>query len=296
MKRKVPATLVVIAAIAGAMAPAAHAGTHYYLSLGDSLSVGRQPDASGREHNTRDGYVEVVARGLARRDGPIRTLKLGCGGTTTTALTGSPCNRAYGAGSQVQQAERILRAHRSSTALVTVQIGDNDVEGCLSASGIRRDCFDSRLATMRRNLLTIGRRLRKAAGSRVPLIGVADYDQFLAYWLRGGSARRIAVASIRFIGKLNATMGSAYRSAHLRFADAAGRFATPDLHHYVSLGGHGRVPLDVARVCTWTWACDRPPRGPDDHAKHQGYRAIGLAVLDALPAPPSNTSGGAGTP
>jgi hypothetical protein len=296
MKRNLSIIVVLAAAFAGTAASAAQAGTHYYLSLGDSLSVGRQPDASGTEHNTRDGYVEVVARGLARRAGPIRTLKLGCGGTTATALRGAPCNRGYGAGSQVQQAERILRAHRASTALVTVQIGDNDVEGCLSATGIRRDCFDSRLATMRSNLLTIARRLRKVAGAGVPLVGVADYDQFLAYWLRGGRAREIAVASVRFIGKLNATMGAAYRRAHLRFADAAGRFATPDLHHYVSLAHHGRVPLDVARVCSWTWACDRPPRGPDDHAKHLGYRAIGLAILDALPAAPSDTSGGAATP
>lgn len=296
MRRAVATVVVTAAALAAGPAAPAQAGTHYYLSLGDSLSVGRQPDASGREHNTNDGYVEVVARGLARQVGPLRTLKLGCGGTTSTALRGTPCNRGYGSGSQVQQAEGILRAHRSSTALVTVQIGDNDVEGCLSASGIRRGCFDSRLATMRSNLQTIGRRLRSAAGSGVPIIGVADYDQFLAYWLRGGSARQIAVASVRFITKLNATMSSAYRGAHVSFADAAGRFATRDLRHYVTLAGHGRVPLAVARVCAWTWACDRPPRGPDDHAKHTGYRAIGLAILDALSRVRRDTSGGAGAP
>lgn len=280
---------------AAAVAKAPTSG-RYYISLGDSLSAGRQPDAAGIEHNTADGYVEVVARGLTRRDGAIRVAKLGCGGTTTTALRGSPCNRAYGQGSQVEQAERILRAHRDVTSLVTVQIGDNDVEGCLSAAGISRSCFDSGLARMQSNLRMIARRIRAAAGPAVTVVGVADYDQFLAYWLRGGSPRRIALASVRFIDKLNATMGAAYRGAGVDFADAAGRFATHSLNRYVALAGHGRVPLAVARVCQWTWACDRPPRGPDDHAKHVGYRAIALAILDVLPVPADGSSGGAGSP
>jgi hypothetical protein len=277
-------------------AGSAHAATHYYLSLGDSLSVGRQPSSRGTDHNTREGYVDVVARGLSRRVAGLHTLKLGCGGTTSTALRGPPCNRSYGRGSQLQQAERILRGHRSSTALVTVQIGDNDVEGCLSASGIRRGCFDASLARMRSNLSLIARRLHHAAGSRVPVVGVADYDQFLAYWLRGGRARRIAVASVRFLRRVNAAMGAAYGGAHVRFADAATRFETPRLHTYVRLRGHGRVPLAVARICQWTWACTPPPRGPDDHAKAPGYRAIGLAILDRLPAPGGDSSGGAGAP
>jgi lysophospholipase L1-like esterase len=258
--------------------------------------VGRQPDPAGHEHNTNDGYVEVVARGLSRRYGTVRSIKLGCGGTTATALRGTPCNRSYGAGSQVQQAERLLAANRSRTALVTIQIGDNDVEGCLSSRGISRSCFDSRLATMRANLQTIARRIRHAAGGHVPVIGIADYDQFLAYWLRGGRPRQIGLASVRFVGKLNATMDGVYRAAGAGAADAGVRFATSRVRTYVSTRQYGRVPLPVARICSWTWACARRPRGPDDHANHTGYRAIGLAVLDTFDAIAGDPSGGAGGP
>jgi hypothetical protein len=196
----------------------------------------------------------------------------------------------------VQQAEHLLAARRRHTALVTVEIGDNDVEGCISARGINRRCFDSTLATMKANLVKIARRLRKAAGSRVPVIGIADYDQFLSYWLRGGAERRVAVASVRFVNKLNATMDGVYRHAGVGAADASRRFATRVLHHYVDSHGYGRVPLAVARICEWTWSCARPPRGPNAHARTIGYRAIGLAILDTLSAMRRDHSGGAGAP
>lgn len=275
------AVLAVGTLSASCPAASAAAASPLYISLGDSLSVGRQPDPAGHEHNTNDGYVEVVARGLSRRYGTVRSIKLGCGGTTATALRGTPCNRSYGAGSQVQQAERLLAANRSRTALVTIQIGDNDVEGCLSSRGISRSCFDSRLATMRANLQTIARRIRHAAGGHVPVIGIADYDQFLAYWLRGASGRSFARASVGVVERLNSSADAIYRRANVRAADATRAFATSDLTHTVRTS-RGTLPRAVARVCAWTWACSGPPINFNDHANARGYGVLARVVLAAL--------------
>lgn len=290
--------LLALAATQLAAAPAsAQAPPTYYLSLGDSLSVGRQPDSRGSSHSTTSGYVETVTRGLSQRSGAaVQAIKLGCGGTTGTALNGPTCNSHLPGSSQVAQAERFLKSHPGQVALVTIQIGDNDVEGCVSPSGIPQGCVDYGMRTLSRNLPVIVGRIRGAAGAHVPVVGVSDYDQFLAYYLRGGASRRVALASVGFLGRLNSTMGAIYRHAGVGVADASGRFATRSVHHFVSLAGHGRVPFAVARICQWTWACSGPPIGFNDHANTAGYHAIGLSILHAfdLLAPPS--SGGASAP
>jgi hypothetical protein len=42
------------------------------------------------------------------------------------------------------------------------------------------------------------------------------------------------------------------------------------------------VPRNVALICTWTWACARPPRGPNEHANSAGYRVIARAFRQAV--------------
>jgi len=295
-KRTILVLLALAALTVTAQPASAQATPTYYLSLGDSLAVGRQPDAQGHGHSTTSGYVETVARGLSQRVGPVSAVKLGCGGTTGTVLSGPTCNSRYPGGSQVVQAERFLSSHPGQVALVTIQIGDNDVEGCVSPRGIPQGCVDYGMRTLSRNLPVIAGRIKRAAGAHVPVVGVSDYDQFLAYYLRGGTSRRVAIASVGFLGRLNATMDAVYRHAGVGVADASNRFATRSLHRFVALAGHGRVPLAVARICQWTWACSRPPIGFNDHANTAGYHAIGLSILHAfdLLAPPS--SGGATAP
>jgi hypothetical protein len=34
------------------------------------------------------------------------------------------------------------------------------------------------------------------------------------------------------------------------------------------------VPLNVARICQWTWMCAPPPVGPNIHANDAGYHVI----------------------
>jgi lysophospholipase L1-like esterase len=274
---------VVVAALLALAATAGAAQASVYVALGDSLARGWQPDASGHSHSTDAGYVDGVARSLAASHHALSTVKLGCPGETAESmLGGGKCSYAHG--TQLREAEAVLRAHRGHVAAVTVNIGDNDVERCIHRSGVDEDCAEHELAVVRDRLPRIARRLRAAAGPDVPIAGLTDYDQFLAYWLRGAKGRRIARRSVQIVLGLNRTADAAYADAGLLVADAADDFETAVLDERVKLRGHGRVPVAVARVCRWTWACSDAPIGFNDHANATGYRVLARVVTTALQA------------
>lgn len=287
-----------VAAVCAALcwwAPSASAQAGgYYLALGDSLASGMQPDAAGADRATHEGYVDVVARHVRAGATPARVVNLGtCGGATArSAVASRRCVVNGRVDTQLGHAERFLRAHRARTILVTVDIGDNDVEGCAGAGGFSAACVTRALASVRRDVATIAVALRSAGGSRVAMVGVVDYDQFLAHWLDGRQGRQMARASVPIVDELNHVVATAYRQGGLAVADAGRRFATDDFGETVPLPGHGRVPRAVSRICHWTWACSPPPIGFDDHANSTGYRVIAQAVLDVAEPLLLDRSGG----
>ena len=279
MRRRI---LLIAAAAALLAAPLGDAQTdHYYLALGDSLSIGVQPDSSGHSRATSSGYVDSVARRLRKSQPDLQTVKLGCSGETARSmLYGGHCS--YSAGSQLAQAEHLLRLYRGRVVAVTVNIGDNDVEGCLADERIDRGCLRTRMKRLRPRLAKVAQRLRAAAGPDLHVVGLADYDQFLESWLHGSAGRRFARRSVPVITTLNHAMDRAYRANGITAADAGGAFAMHDFKHRVRLSGHRRVPRAVARICAWTWACSDPPVGFNDHANSTGYRVLGRVVRRAL--------------
>src|SRR5205085_12043775 len=98
------------------------------------------------------------------------------------AVTAVGCRRPYASGTMLGVATRFLALHRSQTSLVTVELGDNDVEPCVHPTGVDQGCVDRGLATVRHYLSIIAGQLRRVAPS-ARIVGVADYDQFVAYWL-----------------------------------------------------------------------------------------------------------------
>jgi lysophospholipase L1-like esterase len=270
----------VAAALLAAPLGDARAG-HYYLALGDSLAVGVQPDSSGRGHRTNAGYVDVVAGSLRRSHSDLQTVKLGCSGETARSmLAGGRCS--YSAGSQLAQAEHLLHSYGRRVVAVTVNIGDNDVEGCLSGESYDSRCVRHRMDRLKPRLARIARRLRAAGGPKLRIVGLADYDQFLEAWRHGSSGRRFARRSVGMVTDLNGAMDNAYSAHGIAAADAGGAFATHDFKDHDRLSGYGRVPHNVARICKWTWACSAPPIGANDHANATGYRVLGHVVLHAL--------------
>jgi len=275
------AVLAVGVMAADAAPPLAHRSSTkppVYVSLGDSLAAGMQPDAGGTDHPTGQGYADVLGARLAKIYPGLVTRKLSCGGARTGSLMyGSTSCRRKNEPSQMVQAEGIMKTE--TVPLVTVNIGDNDVESCIDNDppAVDAGCIAKGRSDIGRNLPLIARRLKAAAGPHTAVVGILDYDQFLALYREGAAGRQVARRTVRIILSMNALMASIYRREGVLVADATPAFATSDL----STMRNG-LPLAVARICEWTWACSDPPIGHDDHAKPQGYRVIAQAVLDSL--------------
>jgi lysophospholipase L1-like esterase len=57
---------------------------------------------------------------------------------------------------------------------------------------------------------------------------------------------------------------------------------TADFSDTAPLPGVGTVPLNVARICGWTWMCAPAPVGPNIHANAAGYQQIAAAFEQAI--------------
>jgi len=275
-----------------AVAPAEAARARYYLSLGDSLAQGMQPDTAGLTVNTDQGYADQLYVIEKRRIPGLKLVKLGCGGETTTSfLTGQGnsgdalllgCNPA--GGSQMVAAERFLRTHRGrgEVALVTLDIGANDIDGCETENAISATCVIRGAEHISSNLPVIMRRLRRAAAPGTPMAAMTLYDPFLELYLTpGGHAE--AIASDEYAHNVNEGLTRLYRAGGFRVARVDAAFRTYDISRSTSLAGQPHpVPVAVAEVCRLTWMCARTPVGPNIHANRAGYGLIARAFATAF--------------
>ncbi len=254
----------------------------YYVSLGDSLAQGVQPDLAGRGVATRYGYPDQLATTLRRRDPGLQLVKLGCPGeTTTTMIGGRHC--PYAAGSQLAAAVRFLRAHQGQVDLITIDIGANDPNSCFRPVivGPIPPCVAVPVLATAANLAKIMTALRSAAGSRVTIIGMTYYVPGLAEWRDGLAGRRYARLSERAALAFNRMLVRVYTSFGARVAEVASAYGSTDFAHPAEVTGLGLLPRNVAAVCAWSWICAVPPRGPDEHPNTAGYVVIARAFLAA---------------
>jgi lysophospholipase L1-like esterase len=290
--------LLAMCGCAAASAPhsavAGHAATatRYYLSLGDSLAQGMQPNASGLTKNTDQGYADQLYASERRRIPGLRLVKLGCGGETTTSfLTGHGnegdalllgCRPA--GGSQMKAAETFLRAHRrrGEVALVTIDLGANDVAGCVNSTGVETSCVIKGAARISANLPVILRRLKEAAAAGTPMAGMTLYDPFLQLYLNP-STRAEALSSVGYAQNVNQGLAEILRHGAFKVARVDTAFKTYDLSRTGSVAGvAGPVPVDVANLCKLTWMCAAAPRGPNIHANQAGYGTIARTFATVL--------------
>jgi lysophospholipase L1-like esterase len=264
------ASLTVAAATAACLfaAPAsAAAGRHddhnapsYYLALGDSLAYGYQPTQV-----TGQGYVDQLYATLHARDRRLALKNLGCPGETSTSMVaGGVC----GSGAQLDAAVAFLRTHQVS--LVTLDIGANDVDACVTATGLDQACVLQGLATLATNVDRIAGRVH-AAAPHATVVAMNYYDPFLASYLTGPAGQELAQQSLLISKVFNALLVQTFRAYGFRVADVAAAFHTDDF------------PADVTNVCEWTWMCAPAPLGPDIHANQQGYAVIAQAFLSQIP-------------
>jgi lysophospholipase L1-like esterase len=253
----------------------------YYLSLGDSLAQGVQPNPSGTSVETRLGYANQLFAALRGRQPGLRLVKLGCPGeTTVTMIHGGICR--YASGSQLAAAISFLRAHRGRVPLVTIDIGANDADGCITRLTLAKfaSCLTRSVPQVTSNLTKILTRLRQA-DPHGRVIAMSYYLPALAQWREGMVGEAVARLSELTIAGYNVLLNHVYQSFGVRVADVFGAFHSSDFSQQVTVPGFGRLPRNVAAICQWTWECAAPPRGPNVHANEAGYEVIARAFLRA---------------
>jgi lysophospholipase L1-like esterase len=281
--------IIAVAVLAAALvvpgAAQAKAKPRYYVSLGDSYAVGWQRHSETDAGPTTKGYANDIVR-LARKKGRrLELVNFGCGGATTTSILktkGCPKDlRAVGAPkyrtTQVAAAEKFLAAHRGKVALITVSIGGNDVTACAKDPDPVA-CVVATQKSIEKNVSALAKRLRKAAGKKVRLVGLTYPDVILGLWVRQPPNQDLARASVgAFQGLINPTLKKAYAAGKGRFVDVtAGTGAYGSLDEMTPLAPYGTIPVPVAKVCQLTSYCQYG----DIHANSTGYALIAKFVMD----------------
>jgi lysophospholipase L1-like esterase len=277
----ITATAVGVPALAASLNTAhSRFATSYYLSLGDSLAQGVQPDAAGVSVETDQGYADQLYAALRRGDPGLQLVKLGCPGETTgTMISGGICG--YSQGSQLAAAVSFLQAHPGQVPLITIDIGANDLNPCVVQTSLSAvaACVEATLPKVVANLTQIMTQLRAAAGSNVRIIGMTYYVPELAEWLTGPAGQDYAELTEQLAVTFNGLLSQVYEQFGGRIADVFRAFQSADFTDQVTLPGIGTVPRNVAIICQWTWECAPAPRGPNEHADVIGYRVIALTFL-----------------
>jgi lysophospholipase L1-like esterase len=261
-------------------AQAAAGSPTYYVSLGDSYSVGYQPG-----HGATPGYTAVVAKTTR-----LKLVNFGCGGATTTSLVssiGCPDVLPHTAGAmsyptttQEAAAEAFLTAHRGHIGLITVSIGGNDVTSCATQANPIY-CVSTAVTGIKNNVTALAQALRADAGPRVPLIGLTYPDVILGgyvYPTHPASASTISLANLSvtaFKALINPALTKAYAAGGGTLVDvtkATGAYLP--LTRTVRVRSYGTLPVAVANVCSLTWFCTQG----NIHATTKGYTLIGKLV------------------
>ncbi len=211
----------------------------YYLALGDSVPVWNGPDS----------YPYQIASHYDAALPGLQVVDMACSSeTTSTMIANSLCAPAPQR-SQLDEATAFLQAHQGSVALVTIDIGGNDVVNCANGGAIDVSCILAGLTTMQANLKMILGALRQAAGPSVPIYGMNYFNPFLGDWLAGGAGQGFAASSVAELSLFNQVLGQVYALQNVPVADVATAFDVNDMSDLVS-SPWGQVPVAVNNACT----------------------------------------------
>jgi lysophospholipase L1-like esterase len=284
--RRTPLVLTIVSALAAAAslglagatqgplgAAAATTPAQYYVALGDSLGAG-----TGASTPANDYVNLVYQHELASHPG-LQLLNLSCGGATTGSVIAGP-GCSYSTGTQLGDAEAFLRAHPGQVALLTIDIGGNDVDGCTGSTGINTTCIQNGLNAISSNLPQILHGLR-AASPTLAIYGMDYYDPFLDQWLTGASGQSIAQESELGAVALNNELGQIYSASGAAMADPATLFQTTNFALTGTYNGM-TVPENVALICAWTLMCSQS----NIHANDLGHAELAQAFETVIAQPP----------
>jgi len=240
-----------------------------YVALGDSLAAGYQPGGA----ELRDtAYPALTAKRL-QSGGELTLDNLGCSGETTTSLIkGGKCD--FAAGSQLQQAEKLLKAS-DKVALVTIDIGGNDLLRCVRGGAqIDTACVRAGVATVKKNLPTILTRLRTAAGKDVPVLVLGYYNPWLAAKALNQPVKGVDAAATSYTA-LSKAIEAAAKSSSTTFVGLDEAFSTNDTTP-TTINGRS-VPKNAAQICTLTNICT----AADIHLTDEGAATVARVLAKA---------------
>ncbi len=268
---------------------AAVATRPYYLSLGDSYSIGYQPGLGGTP-----GYTGYLAGKLN-----LRPENFGCGGATSTSIVsskgcGDPASQhavPYTAITQEQAALNFIGAHKGNVRLVTISIGGNDFDGCSTAP-----CVQKAMPTMEANVKALAgsleKALVKASDADARIVGLTYPDVDLGLYVypddppTPASLTQARSSILAFDDLIDPTLKKSYLSVpRTSFVDVtsapyleATRGDNTSLKTTEDLAPYGSVPVAVAEVCQLTYFCSEG----NIHADTKGYDFIGSLVVADL--------------
>ncbi len=267
---------------------AAAATPSYYLSLGDSYSIGYQPGIGATA-----GYTGDVAGQLK-----LQLENFGCGGATTSSLIGSkgcvdPAGQdavRYSGITQERAALDFIAAHKGAVRLITISIGGNDFDGCTTVTCVK-SVMPGMEAGIKSLVGSIGKALAKASDTRARVIGLTYPDVDLGLYVypdnppTSASVSLARASILAFDDLINPTLKKSYRSVSgATFVDVtsapymqASRGDDTSLSLTETVAPYGTVPDAVGEVCQLTYFCSQG----NIHADTAGYDFIGgLVVAD----------------
>jgi lysophospholipase L1-like esterase len=288
MNRSWTIILALVALLALPAAGQAKDKRQYYVSLGDSYATGYQATAVGQGANTRNGFAYQIPKLAKARGHRYELVNFGCGGETTVSLLErteechglGPGGEDYAGRTQLAAAERFIRRNKRRVGLITVSIGGNDVTRCVrEAAPI--PCVATAVESIRRNVTKIAKRLRKAGGKKVRIVGTTYPDVILGMWVGENPNPDLARLSVvAFKELINPELKKAYAAAGGKFVDVtAATGAYGPLEETTTHPLYGVIPVPVAKACDLSYFCEFR----DIHARTSGYKVIADLVVGTLP-------------
>jgi hypothetical protein len=274
----------------------------YYVSLGDSYSVGFQPTALSATDPTggTSGYTAYVAD-----KEHLKLENFGCGGATTSSIVsrigcGDPAAFhpvLYPTTTQEQAALNFIDdpANAGRVGLITISIGGNDVTGCTqtdpTAAVACLNAADQAITSNVTGLVTNLNAALTAAGDTAKIVGLTYPNVLLGAYVNPGGTAGQTLASesqLAFDQLINPTLQNVYtdgvpNGVFVNVTDAPYGLATaggdtPFTSTHKTTHPFGDIPNAVAEICELTYFCSMQ----NIHADTRGYRFIGSLIVAAL--------------
>jgi lysophospholipase L1-like esterase len=248
--------------------------TRYYLALGDSIAAGASASTTnGYNTPPPDSYVGLVYRRERAKLPGLKLVSYACGGATSFSMINGPNPCETSGEPQMNSAQTFLLNHPNRVALITVDIGFNDIYGCFLPKSIDTSCVSAGLAQVAASLPVILSELkREYPGARI--VGMNYYDPLLSYDTIG--APDFATQSLSLFTNLNKTLSHAFHAAGAKMANVFAAYGSGDTQTVVVNGKP--EPENLATICQLTEACTSNP-----HPNDAGHARIAAAFYPLLP-------------